>query len=302
MTKTICFHHDDADGQASAAVVRYALGPDVAFFEVDYDDRPIPWGEVENAEKIIVTDFSFPPGIMQRFSQGRDLIWIDHHKSAIAQLGEIAKKWNGLQSTEESACVLAWKFFFPERPVPKAIVLIGDRDIWRWAEADTGDFNEGLYAQDMSAKNDELWTPLLDNNNEFLEEIINTGHIRLIMRLREIKHTVDKRGFEVKFEGFRTLAINVSGNGDIGQYGRDCGYELVYCYFDKMQKDVLATFVTIFSKITDVSLIARRFGGGGHTGAAGFSFTRGTSPFPPSAIIDWGQTGIDPKSQEKKIG
>jgi len=302
MTKTICFHHDDADGQASAAVVRYALGPDVALFEADYDDRPIPWNEVEKSEKIIVTDFSFPPEIMQRFAQGRDLIWIDHHKSAIAELGEIAKDWKGLQSTEESACVLAWKYFFPERPVPKAIILIGDRDIWRWAEPETGDFNEGLYAQDMSAKNDDLWRSLLDGDPALLEKLITAGHQRRILRLKEIKRTVDGRGFEIMFEGLRTLAINVSGNGDIGQYGRECGYELVYCYFDKMQKGTLATFVTLFSEVTDVSVIARRFGGGGHSGAAGFSFSREVTPFPPSTKIDWGQSRISPNQQEKKIG
>jgi len=60
MTKTICFHHNDADGRASGAVVRYALGEEVTLFEVDYDGRPIPWGEVEKADKVIVVDFSFP--------------------------------------------------------------------------------------------------------------------------------------------------------------------------------------------------------------------------------------------------
>ena len=119
MTKTICFHHDDADGQGSGAVVRYALGPDVLLFEADHDDRPIPWDEVNDADKIIVVDFSFPLETMLKFADGRDLIWIDHHKSAIAQLGEYAEEWNGLQSIDEAACVLSWKYFFPEAACSK---------------------------------------------------------------------------------------------------------------------------------------------------------------------------------------
>ena len=140
-----------------------------------------------------------------------------------------------------------------------------------------------------------LWKPLLDNNTTFLENIITAGHQIRIARLRGIKHKVDGSGFEVEFENFRTLAVNVTGNGDIGQYGRDCGYELVYCYADKMQNEVLSTSVTIYSAITDVSVIARKFGGGGHAGAAGFSFPRHTTPFPLSANVNWDKHINKPK-------
>ena len=174
-------------------------------------------------------------------------------------------------------------------------MLIGDRDIWRWAEAETGDFNEGLYMHDISAKNDALWKPLLDNDSTFLENIIEAGHHVRIARLREIKHKVDGSGFEVVFENFRTLVVNVTGTGDIGQYGRDRGYELVYCYADKMQNGVLSTSVTIYSAMTDVSVIARKFGGGGHAGAAGFSFPRSTTPFPPAASVTWEHSGDTPE-------
>jgi len=37
----------------------------------------------------------------------------------------------------------------------------------------------------------------------------------------------------------------------------------------------------------DVSVIAKRYGGGGHAGAAGFSFLRGATPFPPSSQVEW---------------
>jgi len=34
-------------------------------------------------------------------------------------------------------------------------------------------------------------------------------------------------------------------------------------------------------------VIAGRYGGGGHAGAAGFSFPRAVTPFPPEAEVKW---------------
>jgi oligoribonuclease NrnB/cAMP/cGMP phosphodiesterase (DHH superfamily) len=287
MTRTVCFYHNDADGHASGAIVRYALGRDIQLFEMDYDARTIPWGDIANAGRVVVVDFSFPLQDMQTMAAGREFIWIDHHKSALTELEEVSKAWPGLRDLSEAACVLTWKYFFPNKPVPRAITLIGDRDIWRWAEADTGAFTEGLHVRDTSVEHDDLWVPILEDDPSLMKKILNEGQRLREIRLAQIKRLVEWRGFEVQFEGHQTLAINTHGNGDLGQHGRDLGYEIVYCYEDQMQRDILTTVVTLFSRQVDVSVIARRYGGGGHAGAAGFSFPRGSTPFPPEAEVKW---------------
>jgi len=287
MMKSICFHHNDPDGHASGAIVKYALGDSVTLIESDYDGAPIPWEQVEQAEQVIVTDFSFPVDDMKRLAEGREFVWIDHHKSAIAEFEGIADDWPGIRDISEAACVLTWKYFFPERPVPRAIVLIGDRDIWRWAEKDTGPFGESLYNQDHHASNAKFWIPLLENDQAVLSKMIKEGARLREIALKYVDHMMAARSFEVRFDGYRTLAVNTRGNGDVGNYGRDRGYEIVYTYVDEMQVGGLTTVVTLFSNKIDVSVIAKRFGGGGHTGAAGFSFPRGASPFPPGSDVDW---------------
>ncbi|MFH2038639.1 MAG: hypothetical protein ABIJ65_04315 [Chloroflexota bacterium] len=293
--KTICFHHNDPDGRASGAIVRYALGKEILLHEVDYDGRPIPWSEVETAQHIVVVDFSFPRQDMLRLATGRELTWIDHHKTAITEYQDIAQDWKGLRDTTEAACVLVWKYYFPKRPVPRAVILVGDRDIWRWAEAETGDFNDGLYRVKHESNQDELWVPLFEGDAGLLEEITKKGHAIRDFHLKDIQKAVQRRGFEVEFEGSRTLVINKPGNGDIGQYSRDLGYEMAYCYFDQMQAGRLITSVTLFSGQVDVSKIAQRFGGGGHAGAAGFDFPRNDTPFPADADVKWKQ--VMPKSR-----
>jgi len=287
MTKSICFHHNDPDGHASGAIVQYALGDTVTLIESDYDDTPIPWDLVEETEQVIVTDFSFPVEEMQRLAKGRELVWIDHHKSAMAEFAGIADDWPGIRDISEAACVLTWKYFFPEKSVPRAIILIGDRDIWRWAEKDTGPFNESLYNQNHEAMNNAFWKPLFDDDVSTLEKMIGEGTLLRKVKLKNIDHMMTARSYEVEFEGYSTLAVNIRGNGDVGNYGRDRDYEIVYTYVDRIQTNGLATVVTLFSDKIDVSVIAKRYGGGGHAGAAGFSFPRAATPFPPGAIVKW---------------
>jgi len=287
MTKSICFHHSDPDGHASGAIVKYALGDSVTLIESDYDTTSIPWDKVEAAEQVIVTDFSFPMDEMKRLAEGREMVWIDHHKSAMLEFEGIADNWSGIRDLSEAACVLTWRYFFPERPVPRAVVLIGDRDIWRWAEEDTGPFNESLYNRDHDANNFEFWKPLFEDDQTVLTRMIEEGTWLRAINLRKVDNMMAARSFEVRFEDYRTLAINTRGNGDIGNYGRDRDYEIVYTYVDEMRAGGLATVVTLYSSKVDVSVIAKRYGGGGHAGAAGFSFPRGAIPFPPGSEVAW---------------
>jgi oligoribonuclease NrnB/cAMP/cGMP phosphodiesterase (DHH superfamily) len=282
----ICLHHNDADGRASAAVVRRALGASVVLHEMDYGD-PVPWEAVEAAGQVIVVDFSLPADQMERLAENRQLVWIDHHKTSLEELTPIAGDWPGIRDINEAACVLTWQHFFPGQPVPRPLVLIGDRDIWRWAEADTGAFGEGLFHQDTRPDNDDLWKPLLDGDEDAVNRLVEYGGLLREAKLQEIRRKVSRYGHAVTFEGHKTLVINDRGNGDMGQYVRELGYQIAYCYIDNMQNGVLTTFVTLYSREVDVSEIARKFGGGGHPGAAGFSFPRRKHPFPSNSRVAW---------------
>jgi oligoribonuclease NrnB/cAMP/cGMP phosphodiesterase (DHH superfamily) len=285
-TPTICLHHNDADGRAAAAVVRRAYNGRVTTIEMNYGD-PLPWDRIEPVKRVVVVDFSFPLEEMQRLALGRELVWIDHHISAIRLLGDAARAWKGLQDTREAACVLTWQYFFPSQSVPRALVLIGDRDIWRWAEADTGPFDAGLHQENTNPDNDELWLPLLTDDPVVLQRLIARGTILRAAQLNDVHRRVASYGYPVIFEGKRTLAINARGNGDIGAAIQELNYPMGYCYIDCMQNGRLMTFVTLFSSEVDVSRIAQKFGGGGHPGAAGFSFERCASPFPPEAEVQF---------------
>jgi oligoribonuclease NrnB/cAMP/cGMP phosphodiesterase (DHH superfamily) len=284
-TQTICLHHNDSDGRACGAIVRRALGAEVWLYEMDYGDS-VPLERILTSDHIIIVDFSLPRSEMEKLAAYHQLTWIDHHKSSLEEMKGLSESWPGVRDINEAACVLTWGYFYPDQPIPRAVTLIGDRDIWRWAEADTGAFNEGLYQLDTRAYNERLWGPLLDDDADTLAKIIENGKVLRDARLRDIRRTLLRWGFPVRFEDHRTLAVNIRGSGDIGQQIRNMGYEIAYCYVDNLQNGELITFVTLYSDEVDVSKIAQRFGGGGHSGAAGFHFKRGGSPFPDGMEVE----------------
>jgi len=285
---SLCIYHNDADGRASAAIVRRKVEGDLSLLGMSYGEDT-PWSSIEKVDQVIIVDFSLPKEDMLDIQQEKKLVWIDHHQSALDELGQHSITWDGARDTSEAACVLTWRYYYPQKEVPKAIILIGDRDIWRWEEQETGPFNEGLRQRDTHPENDGLWEPLLEDDRNLVQAIIQEGELLLEARLKEIKKNVNSYGYQVIFEGHRTLAINQRGNGDLGARIRDLGYEIGYCYIDNVVEGELCTFVSLYSDEIDVSKIARKFGGGGHPGASGFHFKRRETPFPPAASVQWGK-------------
>jgi oligoribonuclease NrnB/cAMP/cGMP phosphodiesterase (DHH superfamily) len=282
-TSTLCIYHDDADGRCGAAIVRRALGLDVILYAMDYGD-PVPWEIVERVPQVIITDFSLPREWMMRIMNARRLIWIDHHKTSLEGLSDL-EHLPGKREIDQAACVLTWEMFFPDDDLPLAVVYIGDRDVWRHAFPETKYFSEALFQEESDPSNDRLWTRLLNDDRKFVAELVERGRLLYQARINSIEHLIDRHGFEVEFEGYRTLAINGSASGELGEAIRKRGFEIGYCYRESVQNGDLVTFVTLYSEQVDASEIAKRFGGGGHAGAAGFSFKRGTLPFPEDARV-----------------
>jgi len=279
----LCLYHDDADGRCGAAIVRKAWGEGVILQPIDYGD-PVPWDIVEKVEQVVITDFSLPKEDMERMIARTSLIWIDHHKSSLANLAEF-EDVPGLREIGRAGCVLTWEYFFPEEKVPRAVIYIGDRDVWRHEFPETKPFGEGLFHEDSRPENDRLWEKLFGDEDGLVQELIQRGQLLFDARVKSIERRIEKFGFEVEFEGHKTLAVNGPCSGELGEAIRKRGYTVGYCYVEAEQNGNVMTFVTLYSDQVDVSEIAMKFGGGGHAGAAGFSFQRAELPFPKMASV-----------------
>ena len=144
----ICFYHADLDGQCAAAIARgyevEVMAEDKSwdFLEVNYN-LPFPLEAVAPGEPWMMLDYSLPPdqmlALIERSAAGT---WIDHHRTALEKLEGLSDvhALRGTRSTAEAGCVLTWQYLFGDDPMPRAVELVGDRDIWRWAFGDETKF------------------------------------------------------------------------------------------------------------------------------------------------------------------
>jgi nanoRNase/pAp phosphatase (c-di-AMP/oligoRNAs hydrolase) len=218
-------------------------------------------------------DFSFPPEKFKLLlEQSQAIIWIDHHKTILDHpynTPQIA----GIRSTEKAACELTWQYFMSIADLPEAVALIGDRDAWKWQFTGTASFNEGIKIWEHDRPDAPIWTHLLKPasqmdalDQKILEEIINDGTKFLQYRKCICQDYMKKYGFETKLDGYHAFAqgLNMFGSEAFGDAIDHYDLCISFEYTGNQWT------VSLYSKFIDVSQIAKKYGGGGHKGAAGF--------------------------------
>ena len=267
----LIYHHGDLDGICAAAVVSkrlccYTIKP----VSVQYGDS---WNleDVEQAAKVFVVDFSFSDMETLAKVAGDKLIWIDHHKTAMERFPEL---WNsdidGMRSTEFAGCELTWKYCFYLKSIPLPVKYIGDRDMWKFIYPDSKPFCAGINAM-IDDPLDKNWTWILEINRkeENLVDIIITGEHLLKTQETRVK-TLFYSGEDINFQGYKARIVNATSDvSELGEYIYKNGYDLAIIWNVKNDKFKFS----LRSKTVDCSEIAKKYGGGGHPGAAGFTIS-----------------------------
>ena len=130
----LCIYHiADNDGKGSAAVVR-SVYPDTEFFGLNHD-MEIPYDEIRKHDKIVVCDIALPLDFMFELSRDKDFTWIDHHASVINEYDQAIKQGGkepikGLRRVGTAAICLTWEYFYPDKPLPEGVKLLGLNDIF----------------------------------------------------------------------------------------------------------------------------------------------------------------------------
>lgn len=287
----LLIYHNDADGHCAAAVVRKwwcdqgTISPSsIAYREVEYiDDMNAVCDEAIHHDTVVIVDFSFKPPIMNQILQGaKKVIWIDHHKTAMEYEPDYSRKVIGIRNTTESACALAWRYFFPELVLPEAVRLVSEYDNWNNpSDPNVLNFHTGLSVYNTQPSG-SFWDPFFkfsDATSE-ISEIQKQGVICLRFRDNFCKKYRKQYGFETKFEGYNCFAWGVYQWGSMA-FGNLIEKYPVCISFEYLGND--KWIIGLYSdQGVDVSEIAKGFGGGGHPGAAGFRWDGAKLPFDKS--------------------
>lgn len=294
----ICFYHrGDLDGHCAGAIVRHRF-PEARMIGLDYEDdfdAKIPWHEIIQGTEMVMVDFCLPDFMdmirLQDFS-GNSLIWIDHHKTAMDKATEVRLGAPGLRRIGTAGCELTWEYFFPEKPMPLAVHLLGRYDVWdegqpNW-EGQILPFQYGMrgYQTDPSMiEAIHLWGKVLPKSQErFIDRTCDLGSRILQYQQIEDAKLMARQSFETSLDGLRALAVN-HGPGSSMKFESSIVmdvpdhkfYPLCISFARLRQQKWLVNLYT-YREDVDCGEIALRHGGGGHRKAAGF-ICEGELPF-----------------------
>lgn len=257
----LCLHHNDNDGFCSYYIVKKKY-PDITGISIDYS-RPFPFDEISTGEFLVIVDYSFNSvEILDKLlTITKNIIWIDHHVSSL-KYGTAIK---GVRANNiPAACYLCWEYFFPKESIPEVVELVSDYDTWQFKFGDsTKFFGKGmmLYQGDP-----DIWEELLDDRGgDLVARIMEEG--KIIMKYQSIYYQIllKNASFEVTFEGYKTIVCNACKlNMEVFKHAPKRDLKIIF-YFDGKNYNL-----TLYSETVDCEQIARKYGGGGHKGAAGF--------------------------------
>jgi len=285
----IFYHKKDLDGHCSGAIARYYYEcikkKTVKMWPIDYGEE-FPIDELEEGADVVLVDYHIDDfSQLMALSRKTYLVVIDHHKSFVDTVKENGVELVGYIESGKAACELAWEYFF-NKEIPLFVILLGRYDVWDQS-GEIADWDRVVYPFQLGMRlfnydpqNDDAfdkWKVLfsLKNNYKeieyFVKNNITTG--KTIIDYQKLKNAsfVDMFSFETNFDGFRAICMNsAEANSILFQSKWDeSKYDIMFRYNFNGKHYIVSLYTTKKQEI-DCSAIAKKYGGGGHVGAAGF--------------------------------
>lgn len=266
-----CFYHTDMDGKCAAAIVyrKYkGSGETAEYIPINYN-HDFPFADIGKNETVIIVDFSLQkPGEFERLLEiTENIIWIDHHKTAIEKHSHLVGKIKGIQRDGSAGCELTWEYFFPGEPMPKVVKLLGDYDTWTYKYGDeTRYLQTGIHLEETNPESPN-WDEWFKIESDILDNIIMNGNTCFRYQANKNAGMIKGWAFFTEFEGYKAVACNQGSTNSLlfDSVEEDFDLMLPFCFDGKQWT------VSIYStKDIDCGTLAKKYGGGGHKKAAGF--------------------------------
>lgn len=276
MTDSVVIYHGPTcpDGFGAAFSAWLVLGNTGNYLPANYGDEP-PSDECLRGKDVYIVDFSYPPEVIEHMASiAKSVTVLDHHATARDKLQCFCCE--GVKLTldmQKSGARLAWEFFHPGQPVPKLIAHVEDRDLWRWAYADSQAYLRSL---DVVGFDFVAWKNILDmeqpERQQDLDRFIEGGRA-MQAQYDFICQELAAKAFDIRVLGERGLAVNAPGlfASEVGNLlATQCGtFGLVFS-IESPPKPGKSAFLklSLRSNGFDVRTLAEKLGGGGHPQAA----------------------------------
>jgi oligoribonuclease NrnB/cAMP/cGMP phosphodiesterase (DHH superfamily) len=262
----VFYHKNCKDGLASAWVAWKKFKNKAEYIALNYQT---PFDHKIKGKKVYFLDVCPNRKILEKLKKDNcEIVIIDHHLSVkknldLASPGSFIIRLN----MRRSAAVLTWKYFFPEKKIPKILLYIEDIDLWNFKKRFSREIVTSISLSDFDPKE---WNRLASDieDNKKRKKYILIGKEIVKREDKMIKEIVQKAK-KIKMGKIKTLVANSSiliseiGDALIKQLP-----PMAIIWFEA--GDFKRISLRSNGKV-DVSKIAEKYGGGGHKRAAGFA-------------------------------
>lgn len=275
----VIFHKDCMDGLASAFIAHSSFleaDEEAEFYPMHYSDvnnvYDIPLNE---GDIVYILDFSLPEEMIRELSCKVDHIYIiDHHKTAQFLLNLNINNVTVDFDNNMSGAMLTFDFFIDRgtNPLePELFEYVQDRDLWKWELPGSKEVSAALAL--MVEKNSiESFREAYWSFDKSIPEFKNIGTIALKTQQKQVNEKVDKC-FDIKLLGQDFKIINATEN--ISELGNAiCNkYDMPSIMFFYTSLYTVVLSFRSLDHLTDVSVVAKELGGGGHRNSSGCEVT-----------------------------
>jgi len=287
MNKIWCFYHSvDFDGQCSGAIVYNYYkerNRKVNLVGINYGES-FPWTDIGSSDTVYMVDFGIQPfKDMVLLNSVCDLVWIDHHQSALNDLTESGVKFDGIQRNGIGACALVWEYLYPNIDIPYAIKLLSEYDVWIHDDPNTLPFQYGLRLEPDTQPDSDIWVDLFETEEgcdmwgnslewyDVLMKIINNGKTILEYETKNNELYCKHYAFETEINGLKAIAVNkgLTSSAVFDSVWDNTKYDCMLTFSRTKRGHWTCSLYTDKEGI-DTSITAKKYGGGGHVGASGF--------------------------------
>jgi hypothetical protein len=274
----VLFHADCSDGFGAAWAV-WKRFPTAQFTPVKHGYPPPPGLD---GRRILIVDFSYDrPTLVALAGRSAGLLILDHHITAQRALDNLPFAYFDLK---KSGAVLAWEWAHDE-PVPWLLQYVQDKDLWNWALPGSREINAALASYPYDFR---LWDTLTQ------EQLQTEG--RAILRYEnELVEKIAAGAVLLPFQGaIVPVVYSAVLTSQIGER-LSIGHEFCVIWHDRDGR----RYYSLRSREEgmDVGAIAMRYGGGGHTHAAGFSIPLAPETPSPLDVLPKESTGTRHESR-----
>jgi len=253
------------------------------FIKVNYDQPIEPIVSGWEGEDIYIVDFSIPVDLMRKLQDKNRVVWIDHHMTSIEAYKDYDRSIDGVRHTGLSGCMLTWAWIngWHEQMIkdpagcvplaPKFTQYIHLWDVFQWDNrADANEINQFITALESmpNEPHDHIWQGMCDNG---IDEMVEAGKNMIIFRSGYACSVCNSIGTIIEWEGYLCYAVNMpKTNSEWFTCIPPGTCQILMPFYYNIEQRVWV--VSLYS--TDnvwVSSIAKKYGGGGHIHAAGFT-------------------------------